>query len=233
MVFDEILESFQKKEKRDGIHDCRNFLKTSKIKYEFNYSIKSLKDIPTFVPVNHYCRNFLQRKSLLTTIDSIITVALVTVGLSNLTTRKTTWILKNNLDKTFPYKFTKLRKVQLAAIYCYDLIGVSQNYPFSKIDEWENKLKRRFNIAFFPEGSPSRELKQTNGDFEKYLALLKEKIGNIQILPTSVYYTDKTFFIKFHRPMAVNKTSHEVAKSAILKIAESLPPHMRGHYKTA
>lgn len=223
MIVNQLLDSYKKGQKRHSLKDCESFLKENKIDYKFIHKNLKIRSIPTLIPVNHYVRPFFWRKSLLTTIDSAITAALGTVGLSKITTRPTTWVVRNNLASSFPFKLTKLRRAQLAAIFCYDLIGVSKNYPFSNIEVWEDKLKSGFNVAFFPEGSPSKQIKTANGEFSGYLHKLNKKIPNLQILPTSVFYSEKIFFVKFHSPLKINGQPQKLADSVMTKVAKNLP----------
>ncbi|MBI3283200.1 hypothetical protein HYZ70_03965 [Candidatus Curtissbacteria bacterium] len=230
MVAADLISSWQKNEKRDYLVDSINFLKERKIKYEFSFPRNNLPQLPYLVVVNHFKRPFFVRKQLATTLESLITAALVTVALSTISKRRTAWVAKNNLAATFPFKFTIVRRAQLAAIYCYDLIGTNEKYPFSNYRQWEQKLKSGSNIAFCPEGAPSGKLKSVNGDFDNYIRRLKKAIPQLQILPVSVYYIDKTFFAKFNKPLKIESSSDDIAKKAIQKIAENLPHGLRGKY---
>ena len=120
------------------------------------------------------------------------------------------------------------RNTQLKAIKGYDLLGVNNNYPFSKSKKWIDYLIKGSNIALYPEGKPSQVLKKPkNGSLEIFKALKKAKI-NYKILPVSIYSEKNIFYLFVNDLITPNKNI--LVNEIIQSIASALPINLRGKH---
>lgn len=225
---DDICKSYEIGEKRNLIKDSKKLLQISKIKFTFSHKQPKLNNSPTIIISNHYKRPLYERKSLLTTVDSMITSAIITACLSKITQRKTSWVIKDNLVKNILFYNFKARLVQMAVIQNYDSVGVS-TYPFSRKNKWLERLKSGHNIALYPEGVISTKLRQPQKGFATILSFLKENNIKVKILPVGIYSEDGIFKVNFGKDFyPVNLKYAE--QEAMIEIAQNLPYNLRGVY---
>ena len=226
----QVYSSHLDNQKREIVDDFKKILNITNVKWHQASKPKPIANIPTLVAVNHFVRPLILRKSLFTTFDSMTTSAIVTLMHSKITKRKLTWVVKNDIAANILFLSTKLRKIQIATIDCYDFIGVSQNYPFGQFPKWQNYLEKGFDIAFYPEGATSRNLKSARLGFIDLLNFLNSKEMGYQILPVSIYFEKGEFIVNFSDPI---KTSDALfaAQQTMLKIAKGLPKYLQGAYK--
>ena len=226
----QVYSSHLDNQKREIVDDFEKILNITNVKWHQASKPKPIANIPTLVAVNHFVRPLILRKSLFTTFDSMTTSAIVTIMYSKLSKRKLTWVVKNDIAANILFLSTKLRKIQIGAIDCYNFIGVSQNYPFGQFPKWQNYLEKGFDIAFYPEGATSRNLKSARLGFIDLLNFLNSKEMGYQILPVSIYFEKGEFIVNFSDPI---KTSDALfaAQQTMLKIAKGLPKYLQGAYK--
>lgn len=229
--FDELYQSYLDNEKRDCFEDFKTYLELKKIKHEVKFETKNIAKIPTIVVANHFVRPLILRRSMLTTAESMATSAIISLAASMLVGKKTTVVVKNDLVENIFFFSLKLRKIQLASIYCYDFIGVSNNYPFGEFEKWAQTLKSGFNIVAYPEAIVSQQMKKIRPGFENLLSYLKDKKIKYQILPVSVYWTHGQFVVHVAKAIAPSADLAKTANLAMLKIAANLPVYLQGEYK--
>lgn len=229
-LIDQVIASHHTWQKRNALEDCLNFLKITGTKWQANYEVGKLADIPTLIPVNHYIRPIYIRKNLFTTFESLISTIITTVALAKISTRKTTWAA-TNLNISLFFFSGKARQAQIAAIDCYDLIGTQNNYPFSNFDQWIEALDKNFNIGFYPEGKTGYFLKKNRDGYVSLINCLKEKVPKFQIVPASFWHVGKNYRIHFAKPVISQKPSDQIATLTMQTIAQNLPLHLRGYYK--
>src|SRR3989344_8382923 len=225
---DEVCKSYEIGEKRDLLKDTKKLLQISGIKFTATYKQLKLDSCPAIIVSNHYKRPLYERKSLITTVDSMITSAIITVCLAKITQRKTSWVIKDNLIKNILFYDFKVRLVQMAVIKNYDSIGVS-TYPFSKKAKWLERLKDGSNIALYPEGVISTKLRQPQKGFMAILSYFKENNIKVHILPVGVYSEGGVFKANFGKVFYPDNLKH-VEQELMIKIAENLPHNLRGIY---
>ena len=116
----------------------------------------------------------------------------------------------------------------MAAIYDYDLIAVSQNYPFGAKSAWLKKLEDGFNIAFYPEGKTSSVFKKPQNGFSKILGYLVQEKVDLQILPVSIFFKRGVFKAVISQPvLIINKDVKATVKTIITNIASNLPKNLQ------
>ncbi len=228
---DELIKSHELGQKRDLVSDCQRFLKINKIKFAATFKQVKISGIPTIIVSNHYKRPLFLSKSLFTTIDSMITSTIITVSLSHLTKRKTTWVIKDNLIKNILFYEFKPRLAQISAIDVYDFIGVSQNYPFWGKSWWLARLKSGYNIALYPEGAMTTKLRDPKLGLAQILEYLAQNHIEVQILPIGVYFEDSTFKANFGKPFKY-KSLDRVELEVMCRIAQNLPENLQGKWAT-
>jgi len=229
-LFKDIDTSYTKGEKRNLIADFKRLLKITNVTYEAEYRQRGLAKLPTIIASNHYVRPLFVRKSLFTTLDSMITSAIITLSLSKLTKNKITWVVKNNIRGDLLFYDNIISKTQLTAISCYDFIGDSNGYPFGAYQKWLEYLKAGYYIALYPEGKISRVLQNQKDGFEKKLKhLLTEKL-KFQILPVSIWSHGDYFKVTFGKVIKPNCSPDKIAHETMINIALGLPSQLRGDY---
>src|SRR3989344_435295 len=125
-----IYTSYKANRRLDPLEDFKAFLELKKVKYKLTLQTPDISKIPTIIIANHFVRPLILRRSILTTSESIITSGIISQIASICLGKKITWVVKNDLTENIFFLNLKVRKIQLAAIFCYDFIGVSKNYPF-------------------------------------------------------------------------------------------------------
>jgi len=230
-LFSQVYSSHLDNQKREVADDFKKILNITNVKWHQASKPKPIANIPTLVAVNHFVRPLILRKSLFTTFDSMTTSAIVTLMHSKITKRKLTWVVKNDIAANILFLSTKLRKIQIATIDCYDFIGVSQNYPFGQFPKWQNYLEKGFDIAFYPEGATSRNVKNARPGFIDLLNFLNSQEMGYQILPVSIYFENSSFYVNFSNTIKASSDAAKDAQQTMLRIANGLPEYLRGAYK--
>jgi len=229
--FGELYQSYKDGQKRDMLKDFEKYLAIKKVKYKIDYESKNISKIPTIIVANHFVRPLLPRRSFLTTGESAITSAIITIAAAKLVGKKITWVVKDDLTENVFFLSLKMRKIQLAAIYCYDAIGVSRNYPFGQFEKWAIYLKKGYSIGSYPEAAVSREMKKAKVGFAELLKYLKNNKIKYQILPVSIYFSKSSFYAHVAKPITPFADPAKSANLAMLKIASNLPIFWQGDYK--
>ena len=227
----QVYSSHLDNQKREIVDDFEKILNITNVKWRQATKPKPINNISTLLAVNHFVRPLILRKSLFTTFDSMTTSAIVTLMHSKITKRKLTWVVKNDIAENIIFLSTKLRKIQIAAIDCYNFIGVSKNYPFGQFPKWQNYLEKGFDIAFYPEGATSRNLKSARLGFIDLLNFLNSHGVGCQILPVSIYFENSSFYVNFSNTIKASNDAAEDAHQTMLKIAKGLPENLQGNYK--
>ena len=230
-LFAGIYKSYKAQKRRNAVRDFETILKLKKFKYEINFQVKDIPQIPTIIVANHFVRPFFLRLSPFTTSESMITSAIITQLASRLMGDKITWVVKNDLKENIFFLSIKLRKIQLASIYCYNFIGVSKNYPFGQFEKWAKFLKSGYSIAVYPEGQISSQMKEAKPGFDKLLDYLKSIKVIFQILPVSIYCKKGSFETIVGYPINPTAPGAEAAKTTMLSIAGNLPVYLQGTYR--
>ena len=230
-LFQQIYQSYKAQKRRNPVGDFETLLRLKKINYQVYSQTKNVAKIPTIIAANHFVRPLFPRRSFLTTIESMITSAVITHAASSLVDDKITWVVKNDLRENLFFLNIKVRKIQLASIYTHSFIGVSQNYPFGEFQQWAKFLKAGYSIGLYPEGLVSSQMREAKPGFDKLLSYLKSRGVLFQILPVGIYYENGTFFAQVSAPIVPRQDCTETANSAMASIANSLPIHLQGFYK--
>ena len=230
-LFQDIYTSYKNQKPRSAIKDLHTVLKLKNTNYEIHYHAQTIPQIPTIIVANHFVRQPFLRRSFFTTSESMITSAIITQLASRFLGKKITWVVKNDLRQNLFFLSIRLRKIQLASIYCHNFIGVAQNYPFGQFAKWAKFLKAGYNICVFPEGVVSAIIREPKPGFDKLLDYLKSKKVVFQILPVSIYYKSGSFMAEVGYPIEHTTASVEAAKTAMLSIANNLPIYLQGAYK--
>jgi len=232
-ILSDICNSAIKNKKRNLNQDCQDFLQLHNIRYYIKTLAKPLEDIPTLVAVNHYCRPLVRRKSLFTTLDSIITTSLATVAHSKVSKRQITWVAKNDLKTNILFFSVKVRKVQLAVIKVYDLLSVGKHYPFNNKNKWVYFLKNGCDIGFYPEAVIGTKMRPAKANFQDMLYFLKQQNIKFQVLPVTIYQKGGTFYVVITKTIKSSQNADEIASQTMLTLAGSLPKNLRGYYEKA
>ena len=200
-LFQDIYTSYKNQKPRSAIKDLHTVLKLKNTNYEIHYHAQTIPQIPTIIVANHFVRQPFLRRSFFTTSESMITSAIITQLASRFLGKKITWVVKNDLRQNLFFLSIRLRKIQLASIYCHNFIGVAQNYPFGQFAKWAKFLKAGYNICVFPEGVVSAIIREPKPGFDKLLDYLKSKKVVFQILPVSIYYKSGSFMAEVGYPI--------------------------------
>lgn len=223
-------------EKRDSISDSEEFLGILNINPRIEYLQTSIPDRPTTVVANHFCRSFLDRKFsipgiLLTTLESMTTASIASIGARDLNDKRITWFVQSDPTDKF-LSFTLEDKVtQKAMIECYGSIPVSsQNPSISVYRKAVNAISSGRNVGIFPEGKPSRKLQTHHRGFEGLITILKQKVPDFQILPVSISYSNGKYLAVFGEVISPEGDSGDIARETMNRISENLPPNLRRKY---
>lgn len=230
--FQQISLGAKRGEKRDLTQDLKLLLSTLNIKYETKIAQKKLSDKPTIVLSNHYTRSLISRGSFFTTLDSMITSAIIAQEVSKLSKRKITATVKNDLKTNMLFLSIKTRKIQLAAIDTYDLIGISKNYPFGDKPKWAKAIRDGKNVIAYPEGVVSRKLTKFKPELLTLLEHLKSQKLSFQVLPVSIYTSKKDYKVNIGKPIDGKYEPEEIIKYLVHDIASDLPKNIRGYYES-
>lgn len=217
--------------KLDLKEDLISILNNSNTRYELLSLPKKIADIPTIILSNHLVRPVFYRKSLFTTHESILTTAIIAKSLGKLSNRPLTSAVKNDLKTNIFFLSVKLRKIQLAAIDKYGLIGISKNYPFGNREKWVNAVLSGKNIIAYPEGVTSTQMKKAKTGLKSILDQLNSKNIDYQILPVGIWANGRAFQLKMAKPLEKSKNTSNLEKQSILTIATILPENLRGYYR--
>lgn len=215
--------------------DCQKFLKTNNIKYKVKVYEKRIKDIPTLIVSNHFVRPILVRKSIFTTVDSIITSAIITTSIIKIYKRKVNWAVKGNLINKFLFFRIKSRTIQNKSVGNYNLIAINKNYPFGSGKELLNYLRKNMIVALYPEGKTNYLFKKPNENFNKILFYLASNLKNLQVIPISIFCQNNVYSVKFYKTVNINSKTQDYTPKVIKitdTIAQGLPRKLRSKYKS-
>lgn len=229
-LLDGVHASYKQNKKRNPIADFNRFLKIKDIKYHIDYEDQIIPRIPAIIVANHFVRPLLIRRSFLTTSESAITSSIITTAAAKLLGKKITWVVKNDLAENIFFLSLKMRKIQLASIYCYDYIGISKNYPFGNFQEWVRYLASGYSIGAYPEAVISTRMKNAQVGFASLLKYLSGQKIKYQILPVSIYWQKGIFYCIVSEPVITSQDYIKAANLAMLKIAANLPIYLQGAY---
>lgn len=246
-LFKNIVASGKKGERRDLPRDMRDYLNLQGIRVNAEHQGLPDPNKLLILTPNHHSRN-----SRFTTMESLNLVAASAVGAFDigLTDRHTAWVIKQlDVCKFGPGKLA--RQVQNAAITCYGQIpikvekrlirrnGVLPRFRerFANVDQFQGLLLENImqsnNIGYFPEQTPTHNLKPFNSNYPKFIRGLQAVAGDFQIVPITIFYQEDMVNVRFGQIIQVAKNSapSEIAEKTMQRIAANMPVNLRGVYR--
>lgn len=227
--FEKVYKSGKLDKKRDLATDLSDLLVICNTKYEAQIP-KKIPDKPTIILSNHYVRNIFTRRSLFTTFDSMITSAIIAKEVKKVSKRQITAAVKNDLRTNVLFLSVKNRKLQLAAIDTYDLMGISKKYPFGDKAKWQKAIEEGKNILAYPEGTVTRKFKKIKPNLISLIKFLTSQNLDFQVLPVAIYHQKGKFVVHIANEVNTNQKPQKVVKESIKNIASNLPKNLKGYY---
>lgn len=245
-LFQSVVASAERGETRDLHQDLRDYLSVQGVELKAEHQGLPDPNKLLIITPNHHLR-----KALFSTGESLNIVALSTIGAADagVSAKHTAWIIKQlDVHKVGPGILA--RKVQNATIPCYGQIPIKVKRKlerngsilprlrekFANIDQFQGLVFKNImegnNIGYFPEQTPTRELKQFDPNYPKFIRGLQKNVGEFQIIPVSNYYEGNIAHARFGQVIQVTPESDpsEVARRTMQRIAANLPRRLRGVY---
>ncbi len=223
-------------EKRDSISDSEKLLARLNIYPRVEYRQSSIPSHPTAVVANHFCRSLLDRRFsfpgiIFTTLESMITASITSIGARDLNGKRITWFVQSDPTDKFLSFVLEDKVTQKAMIECYDSIPVSSKNPsVSGYRKAVSALRAGRNVGIFPEGKPNRKLQEYHRGFEGLITILKQKVPDFQILPVIISYSEGKYLTVFGEVISPEGDSGDIARETMNRISENLPPNLRKNY---
>ncbi len=232
-LFRDVKSSAARGERRDHVVDSEAFLKLENIKWRTKLPQHDIPDIPTLVVPNHYKRSWMHRgwppslrKTVLTTRESLITTSIISVEMSKLLSRKTTWLAKSEISEKFLIFKSEDRKMQRAITNWYNFIPADSN-PQIVCQRVVGSLEAGVNVGLYPAVKPSQRPQPASKDFKVLIGMLNRERVSYQILPVSIFYEDGEFVV-IPEDVVDPKGSHkEIAQQVMDSIGSRLPRRLR------
>lgn len=233
-LFRVVAASAALEEERDYVVDSKAFLALENIKWRTEKLPDNIPDLPTLVVPNHYGRSRVQRVRLsspetffTTTRESFITTSIVSVEMSKISDRKTTWLMKSELSEKFLLFKSEYGHMQNVLATCYNFIP-AEHEPIEVYRQIVSSLEAGFNMGAYPGIKPSKRLQPASREFEGLIAVLNIKEVNYQILPVSIFYADGEFNVTFGKIVDPKKKHpKKVVGEVMYSIGSHLPQRSR------
>lgn len=230
-ILTDIINSSKTKETRDLLADSKAILNQFNIQYEVYGTGQKLPNTPTIIVANHYIRPLLIRKNIFTTYESLFTSCIITILASKISKRPTAWVVKNDLAESIGPLKINIRNFQNNVIEIYNFIGAGEEYPFANKEKWLEALESGYNVACYPEAKVSTRLIQAKPGLTRIVKLLKENKINVNILPVAIYWHNGKYILATGNIIPTKGQMDDYETITMRRIAEMLPPKLRGYYR--